>query len=286
MAIAAVAYDDHVIVEERSSGLWIRLNRPDRRNALSSSVYAILIETLRGAAQRADVQYLVLSGVGDHFCSGGDLDGFAPILAASSIERADIASEHHERTAGALTRAIWDLPQPLVVAARGHAIGAGAQLVLAADMAIVSDTLRFSIPQVRLAHTADHGESWYLPRRVGMTQAARLLLTGEHISGARAVELGIACALFEDGKLDAGVEALALSLAAGSATAQRENKRLLRESWSNDVFVQSRLEREALARSVQTPDFSEAITAFSEKRPPVFAKTANSHNDQPSTPTL
>ena len=270
MASATVTKSEGIMAEERHSGLWLTLNRPDRRNALGLAEYMSLIAALRAAGERTDIRYVALSGSGDHFCSGGDLGGLGPILSLTPAERAEKSRGDHEATAAALMWAIWDLPQPLIVAARGHAIGQGAQLILAADVAIVSETLRFSVPQVRLGHTADHGESWYLPRRVGMTQAARLLLTGESVGGARAVDMGVASELVEDAKLTARLEELALVFANGSGPAQRENKRLLRDSWGGDIFEQCKREREALARSVQTGDFLEAIAAFQEKRPPVF----------------
>lgn len=267
---------DALLIEERGQGLWITLNRPARRNALTSKIYAGLIEALHAAARREDLHYVAIRGAGDHFCSGGDLEGFDAVLHAQGADRGALAYAQHEATANALTRAIWDLPQPLIVAARGFAVGAGAQLILAADLAIVSDTLRLSIPQVHLAHTADHGESWYLPRRVGMTQAARLLLLGERLNGTRAAEIGIACECTDDAQLDIRLGDYATALANGSRTAQRETKRLLRESWQNDLAAQSALEREALARSVQTPDFLEAIAAFGEKRAPIFSQELRS----------
>lgn len=269
----------NILIDERFNGVWITLNRPDRRNALTLHDYAFLIQGLRSAGCRSDIHYVVIRGAGEHFCSGGDLDGFDRILNATPEERADISRAQHGATANALTQVIWDLPQPLVVAARGFAMGQGAQLILAADIAIVSETLRFSIPQVRLAHAPDHGESWYLPRRVGMTQAARLLLTGEQVSGAKAVDLGIASEFTEDATLDARLNAVTLLLAKGAGAAQRETKRLLRSSWTNDLSTQGALECEALARLVQTNDFEEAITAFSEKRPPTFEGAAKLNNE-------
>ena len=160
--------------------------------------------------------------------------------------------------------------QPVIAAVRGHAIGIGLQLVLAADLVVASETARFSAPQVQLAHTLDHGESYSLPRKVGLSRAMQLALLGETWDAASAERFGLVNFVTEDNALEAKTDEIAKRFATGATLAIEGIKALLRTSADRTVEEQLAAEREQISVCSASEDFLEAMTAFGEKRKPRY----------------
>lgn len=259
-----------VIVEERQNGLWITLARSTQRNAITAAMFGQLTEAFDRAAASPAVKYVVVQGQGRDFCAGGDLGEFDKVLKADHAERSRAVLAQFQSLTLPWFAAMQAVPQPIIASARGHAIAAGAQLLFAADLVVASSTLRLSVVQARLAHTMDHGESFSLPRKVGLAKAMEMALLGDPLGAEEARSAGLVNWVVTDDQLEAETEAVAERLASGAAVALREMKGLLVASAAENA--QRCLDREAaaLGRCVETGDFVEALDAFATRRQPAF----------------
>ena len=158
-----------------------------------------------------------------------------------------------------LMRGLLDLRQVLVVSARGHAVGLGAALILAADLTVLSETARLTLPQVKLGHTVDHGESWLLPRKIGLGRAMQLALLGDRLTAADAERFGLANQVVADDRLDVTTDALGSALLSLPAAALRGTKGLLSRSLGQDRETQFADERRTATACAATADFVTAI---------------------------
>ena len=257
------------ILVERGAGdeagdegvVTVTLNRPEKRNALNPQMALELLETFRAIAARPEDRVLVLTGAGDGFCSGADLTG--------GEERGTHALVYM-RSIGALALALQTLPKPTIAKVRGVAAGAGCNMALACDLVVASDEARFTQIFVKRGMVVDFGGSWLLPRLIGMQRAKELAFFGDFVSAADAQGLGLVNRVLADGELDAFVDEWAERLAAGPPLALSMTKSLLSHSF--ETSIEQALEDEARCQAlcISTKDTREAITAFAEKRPPVF----------------
>jgi 2-(1,2-epoxy-1,2-dihydrophenyl)acetyl-CoA isomerase len=260
-----------ILLDERDGIARITLNRPNVRNALTLAMCRELIELLERLATDADTRVVVLQGSGGHFSSGADLRDVSLSLPGDAQERARIMADQVRTLSWPLVHALGRLPQPLVASVAGHAVGVGAQLVLSADLVIAARSAKFTIPQVKLGHSADHGESWYLPRKVGIGRAMQILLLGEPLPAEDAERYGLVNWLVDDDALEQRTRELALKLACGATVALKETKTLVRRSLGSSLDEQLEAEAHAVGRCAATDDFIAAIDAFLAKRTPVFS---------------
>jgi 2-(1,2-epoxy-1,2-dihydrophenyl)acetyl-CoA isomerase len=260
-----------IMLEERDGIACITLNRPHVRNALTLAMCRELIELLERLATDADTRVVVLQGSGGHFSSGADLRDVSMSLPGEARERSRVMADQVRTLSWPLVRALGSLPQPLIASVAGHAVGVGAQLVLSADLVIAARSAKFTIPQVRLGHSADHGESWYLPRKVGTGRAMQILLFGEPLLAEDAQRYGLVNWLVDDEVLEERTRELALKLARGAPVALKETKALVQHSLLNSLDEQLEAETHAVGRCAATEDFVAAIEAFLAKRTPVFS---------------
>jgi 2-(1,2-epoxy-1,2-dihydrophenyl)acetyl-CoA isomerase len=260
------------IEAKRTGGvLRISLNCPARKNAINEQMVDTLADLFEQAALDDDLRVIVIRGEGADFSAGGDIKDIAPVLVQTPDQRAAHFQDVVRRDSMRLFLAMDRLPQPVLVAARGHAIGAAMQMVCVADLVVASETARFCIPQVHLAHTVDHGESWHLPRKIGYARAIQLCLLGERLDAATALGFGLVNWVVPDAELDARAEVIASRIAASPPVAVRGMKALLRASAYSETFAeQFEQENVMIGKAVSTRDFVEAIKAFIEKRAPVF----------------
>ena len=224
------------------------------------------------SALRTDssTRVLVIKGAGTDFSSGGDLNDIAGLLLSDPKERGAAAAKSAREVTSPLFLALQALPQPVIASVRGHAVGAGIQVVLAADLVIASDTARLILPQVKLGHSIDHGESWYLPRKIGLTRSLELLLMGDAVGAKDAERYGLVNWVVSDEALESRTAEIAARLASSATVAIAQIKQLLRQSWDNTLEQQLAAEAQALSVSAATHDFVEAIGAVTAKRKPVF----------------
>lgn len=245
----------------------ITLDRPETGNAIDVPMAQALLGAALECAADRDVRCVILTGAGPSFCAGGDVKAFS---------QADDAGLLIERITAPLHMAIARLARmdkPLVTAINGGAAGAGFGLALLGDVAIAARSAKFNVAYGALGVSPDAGTSWLLPRLVGLRQAQRLALTGERIDAAEAERIGLVTRMVEDDALGAEVSATAEKLAQQSASALQRTRALLHQSYSNGLEGQLEREAEAIATSARGADGREGITAFIQKRKPVFGRS-------------
>ena len=235
----------------------LRLDRPERMNALNTRMRAEIADAAGFAPQKARV--LVMTGNGRAFCSGQDLsDGGT--AAALDLERV-LRDEYMP-----MLRAIGDCPVPTIAAVNGPAAGAGANLALAADVVIAAESAYFLQAFTRIGLMPDAGGTFWLPRQMGMAKAMGAALFAEPVSARQASDWGMIWEAVPDAEFEAHWQARAAQLAKGPTLAYRNLKRALRESWENGLSSQLDLEAKLQGDLGGTRDFQEGVVAFHDKR--------------------
>jgi 2-(1,2-epoxy-1,2-dihydrophenyl)acetyl-CoA isomerase len=250
--------------------LRMTLDRPATRNALDDVMVAGLIDAFDLAGRDEAVRAVVLAGAGDHFCAGADIvarnrpGSDAPRPRVGSIQRRVPSLAHR------LVPLVLSVQVPVVCRVQGWAAGIGFHLALASDFAVAADDARFWEPFTQRGFTPDSGGTWLLPRLVGMVRARELLLLGQTLHAAEAVDWGLIHASVVSTKLDDEVEALVARLASGPTVALGLTKWLLRSGQSASLDAHLQDEALALELSSRSDDFREGLSAFKEKRDPQF----------------
>jgi enoyl-CoA hydratase/carnithine racemase len=247
----------------------ITLNRPERLNALTFEVYAELRDTFARLDTEPGVRAIVLTGAGRGFCSGGDVED---IIGALFDRDAEGLLEFTRMTCDVVLN-MRRCRRPIVAALNGTVAGAGAVLAVAGDFRIAADTARIAFLFVKVGLSgADMGASWLLPRIVGSGHAAELLMTGEFITAARALEIGLYHRVVPAAQALAEATAFAARLAEGPAEGLAVTKRAL--DLEASMTLEQALEHEARVQAelMVHPDYREAYEAFRAKRVPRFAR--------------
>lgn len=246
----------------------VTFNRPERLNALTFEVYADFRDLLGELEHRVDTTVLVITGDGDGFCSGGDVNEIIGQL----LDMDSKGLLEFTRMTGAVVERMRRLPVPIIAAVNGVAAGAGAVIALAADIRLLaaSSSFHFLFTKVGLAG-ADMGSAYLLPRVVGLGRASEILLLGEKISPADAVAIGLASRVVEADQLQDETVTLARRLADGPTMALGATKVLL--SRELDMDLGSAIEFEAFTQALlmTTEDHAEFYRAFTGKRPPEWS---------------
>ncbi len=246
----------------------ITLDRPARRNALTFEVYRELAETFEQLDSFEAIRAVVITGRGAGFCSGGDQDDIIKHLLGQDTP----ALLAFTRATGRLIKAMRTCRRPIVAAINGVAVGAGAVIACASDLRIAAAGARFGFifPQVGLCG-ADMGVTYLLPRIVGLGHASELLLFGEIIHAARALEIGLVHRVAPDAEAAVKLgQEWAARLASGPAFAHAMTKQMIESEHTMGLAEAIEAEAQAQALCMQHPDFAEAHVAFKEKRPPRF----------------
>jgi enoyl-CoA hydratase/carnithine racemase len=244
----------------------ILLNRPHRKNAFTLDMIDTWARALRDARTDPDVRVVVLTGAGDAFCSGVDLDRRQDATPATPLERKENLTERIHR----IPFALEDLDKPVIAAINGVAVGAGMDMALMCDMRIMARSARLSEGYVRVGLVPGDGGCYYLPRLVGTAKALELLLTGDFIDAEEAGRLGIANHVVDDADLAGAVDTLARKIADGPPVAIRTIKRAVYQSARSDLRTALDLISSHMAVVTSTEDSAEALAAFREKRPANF----------------
>jgi enoyl-CoA hydratase len=248
----------------------VTMSRPDRMNALGSRLVGELKETFLALHRDREVAAIVLHGAGRGFCAGADLQGGDP-PAPDAEDRGDVgfvyrAQEHLAE----MILVIRECDKPVVAAVHGPAVGGGLAVALACDLRIATRTARFGAVFIRVGlSSCDVGVSYLLPRIVGATRAAELMLTGRHFSGEEADRFGMLNALVDDGEEVAAATSLAREIATNSEYGIWMTKRGL---WANldapSLRHAMELENRTQVLGTFTGNMREAMVAFQEKRDP------------------
>ncbi|KAM0984449.1 hypothetical protein EV1_011940 [Malus domestica] len=260
----------------KSSVFYLHLNRPSHRNALSRDFFTEFPEALSSLDQNPNVNVIVLSGTGDHFCAGIDIKTLTSISEKFvSVDRGRVGEQFRREIKwlqDAIT-AIERCRKPVIASIHGACIGGGIDIVTACDIRYCSKDAFFSVKEVDLAITADLGTLQRLPGIVGYGNAIELALTGRRFSGPEAKQLGLVSGVFDSrDELENGVRLIAEGIGLKSPLAVTGTKAVLQRS--RELNVEQGLDYVATWNSAMllSDDLTEAISAFAQKRKPVFAK--------------
>ena len=264
---------DRVTIAVKDGVADVRLNRPEKLNALDQAMFDALVAAGDQIAQDRSVRAVVLSGEGRAFCAGLDLGSFQ---AMASVDRGSgVTSGLGDRSAGRITNHgqqaayTWaELPGPVIAAVHGVALGGGLQVALGADLRIVAPDAQLSVLEIRWGLIPDMTGTHTLRRLVGLDVAKELTWTGRMVSGEEAVALGLATRVSDDPR--AAALQLAAGIAASNPHAIRAGKRLLNQSGIVDTAQQFKDESREIGALIGSPNQVEAVKAWFEKREPVF----------------
>jgi 2-(1,2-epoxy-1,2-dihydrophenyl)acetyl-CoA isomerase len=213
-----------LVEEDRGSVRWLRLNRPERRNALSVGLVTALADAVASAGADARVRAIVLTGSPPVFCAGGDLADLGAIAERGAIAVTDVIyGQFHRLVAG-----IGAVPVPVIAAVNGPALGAGLDLALACDLRYCTASARFASSWISVGLVPGMGGAHQLTRAVGSTRAAEMVLLGQPVSSAEALAWGLVNAVTDDEELEARVDGVAAELAALSPPALARSTAALR----------------------------------------------------------
>lgn len=250
-----------ILTEQRGHVLAITLNRPDSLNAINDRMIEELNAAL-DAAEAASTRIITVTGAGRAFCAGADLSaiGQEPGDSVPFLERLQ-----------ALLVRIAELPSPVIAAVNGVAMGGGLELILAADFAIASDSIKVGDGHTNVGAIPGGGSSVLLAKRVGPSLAAYIIYSGERLTSAQLQQAGLFVELTPPDQLDTRTAEIADKLAGKSPLAMQHIKRLMREGAAiDDRATAMALEVDANRTYSHSHDFTEGVKAFNEKREPHF----------------
>lgn len=255
-----------VLVERVGAVAVVTLNRPDRRNALTTELKNALVAALREIGEDAGVRAVVLAGTGKAFCVGQDLAEHAEALRTDPEHAFDTVEQHYNP----IVRALAGMPKPVVAAINGPAVGAGLGFALACDLRVAAEGASFATAFAAIGLTADSGLSASLVHSLGAARAAELMLLGEPFTAEQARDAGLVRAVVPAGDVLGTALELAHRLAAGPTAAYAEIKKALALGAVSDLETVLAAEGRAQSRLGLTSDHRGAVEAFLAKQRPTF----------------
>ena len=262
--------NDLILREEADGIVTLTLNQPEIRNPISEGpTIEALVEAITRADREITTRVVILTGAGKAFSTGGNINtmreggGLNDPLPANT-------RRNYRNGIQRLPLLFEAIEVPVIAAVNGPAIGAGCDLACMCDIRIAGESARFAESFVKLGIVPGDGGAWLLPRVVGFSRAAEMALTGDVLDAAEALACGLVSRVVPDGELMDTARALAARIAANPPHAVRMTKRLLREG--RMATLASILETSAAAQALchATADHKEAVSAFLEKRAPLF----------------
>lgn len=259
----------HITMEVEGGVATIILNRPDARNAISEELRVGLAEFLEQCEMDAAIRCVVLRGAGGHFMGGGDVKGFkehekmAPATRRATLLRG-LHSLHYS-----IFR-MRRMPKPVICAVEGAAAGFGVPLAAAGDLTIAAESAFFTLAYARIGLSPDGTSTYFLPRMIGLKRTFEMMYLADRYTAAEAKEMGLITRVVANDEFDNHVAELAAKLADGPTYAYAQGKALLNASFDNSMESQVELEAYALMDSAMSDDHKEGVTAFIEKRAPIF----------------
>src|SRR3954469_17853730 len=253
---------EEIVNERAGSILRVRLNRPTKRNAMTSAMYLALAGLFNEAANDDNTRVVLWHGAGDSFCAGNDIQDFLKNPPGPG-----------ESPQARLMEALINFDKPIAVAVQGAAIGGGTTMLTHCDFIYAAESAKFQMPFINLALVPEFGSSCSVPARIGHLRAAELILLGLPFDARRAAELGLVTQVVPDQDLLATATETARKLAATSASALQASKRLMKRSFREQIKAAMKAENEEFSAQVRSADAKEALSAFLQKRLPDFTKT-------------
>src|SRR5664279_6315310 len=252
-----------ILVEIKDATAYISLNRPEKLNAVNSSMALELKDQLLAADEHESVRAVVLTGSGRAFCAGQDLSEF-PQDSLPDFEK--VIAEYYNP----VIRLLKTIRKPVLCAVNGIAAGAGANIALACDIVVAVSSANFVQAFSKIGLIPDCAGTFFLPRLVGLQKATALMMLGDKISAEEAERMGMIYACFEENDFVEKTSQLAATLAKLPTAALILTRKALMESSTNKLEEQLELEKKFQQKAGHTRDFMEGVTAFLQKRTPRF----------------
>ena len=244
---------EHIEVTRVGGRLGIRMNRPERRNAITVAMYAALADAIEGAATDTDIRLITIEGAGEDFTAGNDLADFMAEMPPPGTTDIPVWR---------LLRALAKNEVPIVAAVHGNAVGIGTTMLFHCDLVIAEQGTRFIMPFVDLGLVPEAASSLILPRLAGRRRAARYLLLGEAFGPDEALEFGLVSHVAAQGELQSALDATVSALLAKPAQALRLTQRLLRRGPVEEILDRMELENGHFAERLASDEVRQAIAAF------------------------
>jgi enoyl-CoA hydratase/carnithine racemase len=259
---------DVLIISDNAHVRTIRLNRPEKKNALSDELAWGIVAAVEEAARDDSVWVVAITGTGDAFCSGLDLTGVGDSATPLSAQSAFMDDVGWVGRFALVLREVCD--KPIVGGINGVAAGAGLSLAMACDIRLGAERLRLIAGYPRIGGSPDGGLTWTLPQAIGYEQAMRFLLENRTVDADEALRLGFVGEVVADAAFDARLAEYCAFLAERSPIASRFTKRGITRATRIDLDDHVRYELANIRQAFSTNDAKEARKAFFEKRAPVF----------------
>lgn len=257
------------IEDQRESYIQtIRMNRADKKNALTPEMYLGIAKALDSAQSDKKVRVTVLTGSGDSFTAGNDIGDF---ITTSNAPKGEKSITQDQAPFPAFLATLMAADKPVIAAVNGLAIGVGTTMLMHCDLVYAADTARFSLPFVNLGAVPEAGSSVLIPNMIGRMRAMELFLLGDQFEAPKAKQMGFVNDIFPADQLMREVMAIAARIAAKPPSAVRETKRLVRE---HGALLEKAIREEGRTFDAQlrTPESKEAMKAFAERRAADFSR--------------
>lgn len=240
---------------------WISINRPDVLNAIDIPLAHALRDCILPLADDGRVRCVVLRGSGRAFIAGGDVSRFA-----EDFDRADAVVDELLGALNPIIETLRNMDAPVLAAVHGAVAGAGLAFVSACDIVVAAVSTKFLMAYDRVGAAPDCGATYFLPRILGVRNAAQLMMLSQTLNAAEAKDIGLVNFVAPDDGLTSRIEELAKQIAAGPTRAYGQYKRLIQGSLHGSLHDQLEAEREAFKAATKTLDFKEGVSAFLAKR--------------------
>lgn len=251
---------NYIKLETSNHVATLTLNRPEVLNALNRSMVDEIDAAADLIARDNDIRVVVLTGEGKHFAAGADVKNMAEM----------VPEEARNFAFGSTVNKLENLPQPVIAAVKGYALGAGFEIALAADIRLAGNSARFGLPEINLGIMPGAGGTQRLPRLIGSAQAKELIFLGHHIDAPTALALGLVNRVVDDEELMDEVYKMAEKIAAKPPLALKMAKRTVNTGLNLDIKSGTELETISWSDLFATEDQKEGMKAFLEKRKPNF----------------
>src|SRR6266516_3329389 len=259
-----------ILTECSGNILRIQLNRPAKKNAMTSAMYITLADLFNAAAKDDQIRVVLWHGAGDSFSAGNDIQDFLKNPPGPD-----------ESPQARVIEALINFDKPIVAAVQGAAIGGGTTMLTHCDFVFAGESAKFQMPFVSLALVPEFGSSCTVPARSGYLRAAELILLGQRFDARRAAELGLVTRVVPDQELLDTATDTTRQLAEKAPAALKACKRLMRSSTREQLERAVKLENQEFSERVRSAEAKEAFSAFLEKRKPNFSAIS-----QPKTRSL
>lgn len=253
----------YIVVEKKDNIARITLNRPDKFNSFCRAMALDLQKAIDEAASDKTIRCIYLTGNGKAFCAGQDL---AEAIEDNGISLAQIVAEHYNP----IIERIREVNLPVICAVNGVAAGAGANIAICGDIVVAKESASFIQAFSKIGLVPDSGGTFFLPRLIGFQKASALMMLGDKMSALEAVQLGMIYKSFPDDLFEDESWKLAQTIASMPTKGLVLTKKLLNASYANNLNDQLALEGKLQVQASESYDYNEGVTAFLEKRKPVF----------------